>query len=369
MVRKAKGDDEVDDCYSHHHRTKEFLELLAKSPGFLSGQALAKKAGMSRSAVWKQVHRLRKCGYHIESLHGTGYRLAGGTTHPVPWELAKILKTSFVGRGIVVYRDNVDSTQKIAIALAEKKHARGDDDNIHGAVVMAEQQNNGRGRMKRRWLSPRGGIWVSVVLKPSIPTAASTILPFVAALAVCDAVRQETGLLATLKWPNDVLVDGKKVAGILLDLSAEAETVNYAVIGIGINTNVDTSRLTFECSNDYDDDDRKGRPAITSLKEELGGRAVNRLEFAKLLFENLERFYVMLESGGPEKIIAEWRRRSNMFGKKVSVVQAATPQKGKDASAVEGVVADINADGSLSIKTESGENVNVVSGDVRVFSY
>jgi BirA family biotin operon repressor/biotin-[acetyl-CoA-carboxylase] ligase len=334
----------------NYRRLEEFLELL-KSPGFSSGQSLAKKASISRSAVWKQVRKLRQCGYTIESLHGQGYRLAGGTTHPVPWELGKILKTSFVGKGRMVYRDSADSTQSIAIALAEK-HAD-DDDDIHGTVVIAEQQSSGRGRMKRKWLSPRGGLWVSVVLRPLIPTAVSTMLPFVAALAVCDAVRQATGLPATLKWPNDVMVKGKKAAGILLDLSAEAETVNYAVIGIGINANVDTSKIKIE---------REGRPAITSLKEELG-RDVNRLELAKLLLENLERFYGMLESGGPEQIVTEWRRRSDMLGKKVSVVQAQ-----KNGKAVDGVAADINDDGSLLLKTGSG-SVNVVSGDVHVMSY
>ncbi|MEO9362518.1 MAG: biotin--[acetyl-CoA-carboxylase] ligase [Nitrososphaera sp.] len=325
-------------------RLQEFLELLKKSPGFASGQSLAKKAGISRSAVWKHVRRLRQCGYSIESVHGRGYRLAGGTTHPVPWELVGILKTSFVGKGRMVYRDSADSTQSIAIALAEKNS------DVHGAVVIAEQQSSGRGRMKRKWLSPRGGVWASVVLKPSIPTAASTMLPFVAALAVCDAVRQATGLQATLKWPNDVMVNGKKAAGILLDLSAEAETVNYAVIGIGINANVDTSKMKIL--------DRESRPAITSLREELGGREVNRLGLTKLLFEHLERFYNMLEDSGPEKIVAEWRRRSDMLGKNVSVAQ----QQGRT---IDGVAADINDDGSLLVKTGSGE-VNVVSGDVHV---
>jgi BirA family biotin operon repressor/biotin-[acetyl-CoA-carboxylase] ligase len=327
-------------------RLQEFLELLKKSPGFASGQSLAKSVRISRSAVWKHVRRLRQYGYLIESVHGKGYRLAGGTTHPVPWELGKVLKTSFVGKGRIVYRDSADSTQSLAILLAEKNK-----EDAHGAVVIAEQQSSGRGRIKRKWLSPRGGIWVSVVLKPSIPTAASTMLPFVAALAVCDAVRQATGLPATLKWPNDVMVKGKKAAGILLDLSAEAETVNYAVIGIGINANVDTSRMNI---------DREGRPAITSLREELGGHDVNRLELTGLLLENLERFYNLLEeSSGPEKIVAEWRRRSDMLGRKVSVV---LQQQGRT---IDGIAADINDDGSLLVKAKSGD-VNVISGDVHI---
>jgi BirA family biotin operon repressor/biotin-[acetyl-CoA-carboxylase] ligase len=329
-----------------YRRLQEFLELLKKSPGFASGQSLAKSARISRSAVWKHARKLRQCGYSIESVHGKGYRLAGGTTHPVPWELGKVLKTSFVGKGRIVYRDSADSTQSIAILLAEKNK-----EDAHGAVVIAEQQSSGRGRIKRKWLSPRGGIWVSVVLKPSIPTAASTMLPFVAALGMCDAVRQATGLPATLKWPNDVMVKGKKAAGILLDLSAEAETVNYAVIGIGINANVDTSRMNI---------DREGRPAITSLREELGGLDVNRLELTRLLLENLERFYnVLEESSGLEKIVAEWRRRSDMLGRKVSVV---LQQQGRT---IDGIAADVNDDGSLLVKTKSGD-VNVVSGDVRI---
>lgn len=320
-------------------RLPEFLDLLKEpATGFASGQWLAKKAGISRSAVWKQVRNLRRYGYSIESLHGKGYRLAGQTEHPVPWELLKILHTSFVGKNII-YRESADSTQNIALSLAGKKDA-------NGAVVIAAQQSGGRGRMKRKWVSPNGGVWLSVVLKPSIPTAASTMLPFVAAVAVCDAIRDTTGVEATLKWPNDVMVGGKKVAGILLDLSAEAETVNHAVIGIGINANVEASRIKV---------DREGRPAITSLKEELG-RDVNRLQLVAALLEKLEQHYMALERD-PQSIINEWRTRSDMIGRDVAVIQ-----QGRE---IRGIAADINDDGSLLVKTKEGD-MNVVSGDVSV---
>jgi BirA family biotin operon repressor/biotin-[acetyl-CoA-carboxylase] ligase len=268
-------------------RLPEFLDLLREpATGFASGQWLAKKAGISRSAVWKQVRNLRRYGYTIESLHG------------------------------------------------------------NGAVVIAAQQSGGRGRMKRKWVSPKGGVWLSVVLKPSIPTAASTMLPFVAAVAVCDAIRDTTGVKAALKWPNDVMVGGKKVAGILLDLSAEAETVNYAVIGIGINANVEASKIKV---------DREGRPAITSLKEELG-RDVNRLQLVAALLEKLEQHYAELERD-PQSIINEWRTRSDMLGREVAVIQ-----QGKE---IRGIAADINDDGSLLVKTKEGD-MSVVSGDVFV---
>jgi BirA family transcriptional regulator, biotin operon repressor / biotin---[acetyl-CoA-carboxylase] ligase len=320
-------------------RLQEFVALLEESSGYMSGQLLAQKAGISRSAVWKHVRKLRQCGYKIESLHGQGYRLAGTTEYPVPWELAKLLNTSFVGRGGMVYRESAESTQSIAIALAEKGKL--------DAVVIAEQQSGGRGRMKRKWLSPRGGIWLSVVLKPAVPTVTSTMLPFVAAIAVCDAIREATSLAATLKWPNDVMVAGKKTAGILLDLSAEAETVNYAVIGIGINANVDVSKLKMN---------REGRPAVTSLKDELG-HGINRLHLTRLLLEKIELFYLVLEKKGPAAIIAEWRKRSDMMGKNVSVVQ--------QESRYEGIAADVNDDGSLRVRTARGD-MSVASGDVLV---
>lgn len=329
MVSTASGDA----------RIVEFLDLLKSSKGYSSGQSLAKRAGISRSAVWKHVRRLRRLGYRIESLHGKGYRLDGDTEYPVPWELAKMVKTLFIGKKII-YRENIASTQSLAIALAEKEDSR-------GVAVIAEQQTGGRGRLKRKWLSPKGGVWISVVLRPTIPTAASTILPFAAAVAVCDAVTEATGLEVTLKWPNDVMVRGKKVAGILLDLSAEAESVNYAVVGIGINANLDSKKLRLE---------REGRPAVTSLSDELGHN-VNRLHLTRLLLEKLEQYFLVLEEKGPTTIVALWRKRAGMLGRDVSVAQ-----QGKVLS---GMAKDIADDGSLVVATASGD-VNVVSGDVTV---
>lgn len=272
----------------------------------------------------------------VESLHGRGYRLAATTEYPVPWEIAKLIHTSVIGRGIMTYRKSAGSTQDIALSMASRQ-------NSNGAIVIAEQQSGGRGRMKRKWVSPKGGIWLSVVLKPLIPTAASTMLPFAAAVAVADAI-STTGIEPTLKWPNDVMVGGQKVAGILLDMSAEAETVNYAVIGIGINANVDTSKIKV---------DREGRPPITSLKRELG-HDVNRLVLAAALLEKLEHHCQALEQN-PSSIIAAWRARSDMIGKNIAVVQ-----QGKE---IRGVAADIKDDGSLLVQTRQGD-VTVVSGDV-----
>lgn len=340
------------DVREERRRLEKFFSLLKEAPagGFVSGQALARHTGTSRSAVWKNIARLRQCGYPIESLHGKGYRLAGTTESPVPWELYRMLGTSFIGKKNIIYRQSVESTQSLAIAIAEKQAGS---ENSNGTVVIAEQQSSGRGRMKRRWASPRGGLWLSVVLRPAIPTAASTMLPFVAAVAVCDAIRAAAGLDARLKWPNDVMIGGKKVAGILLDLSAEADVVNYAVIGIGVNANVEISKIKIEREKD--------RPPATSLQDELGHK-VNRLHLAKLLLEELERYCLVLESRGPKAIADEWRRRSGMLGMRVQVVT----RQHRGGERQSGTAMDIDDDGSLRVRLDDGREIAVVSGDVSV---
>lgn len=315
----------------------EFISLLRSEAGYISGQALAKKAGISRSAVWKQIKALRRYGYVVESRHGLGYRLAGQTDLPVPWELARVLHTLFVGKQ-VVFRESADSTQNLALSLAGKHDS-------HGAVVIAEEQKSGRGRQKRKWISPKGGLWLSIVLKPDIPTARITLLPFVAALAACDAIKA-IGLDARLKWPNDVMISGKKVAGILLDISAEAEQVNYAVIGIGVNANVDSAAISA----------RLDGVKITSISDELG-RSMSRLDLAKALLENLEHYYLEMEQRGGAVILQKWKKNSDMLGRKVTVTQRN--------KTVQGVAADINDDGSLLLRTGDGD-INIVSGDISV---
>jgi BirA family biotin operon repressor/biotin-[acetyl-CoA-carboxylase] ligase len=270
-----------------------------------------------------------------------GYRLTARTNLPIPWELEKILKTSFVGRKMV-FKESIDSTQSLALRLAEKGEAS-------GLVVIAEQQTAGRGRLKRKWVSPKGGLWLSVILRPAITITMSTMLPFAAALAVCDAIRESAKADAKLKWPNDVMISGKKVAGILLDMSAEADRINYVVIGIGINANNDASKLKI---------DRLAKPDISSIKDSTG-KEVNRLELAASLLSKLEIYCSVLEKYGPDPIIREWKSRSDMLGKKITVVQ-----QGRTLS---GIASDIKEDGSLVLKHKRKE-INVVAGDIIINS-
>lgn len=322
----------------------EHILSILESGKYISGQTLAGKVGISRSAVWKHIRHLRRYGYTIESLHGMGYRLIKRTDSPVPWELAKLLNTSFLGKKIIIYRNITDSTQDLALSFVS--HRR----DFHGIIILAEQQKNGRGRLKRKWLSPKGGLWLSIILKPVIPTSRITLLPLVAAIAVCNAIRQETKLNATLKWPNDIVIHGKKVAGILLDISAEAEQVNYAIIGIGINVNIDASAILPNL-----EDFQK----VTSIKSELGHDA-NRLALTKTLLENLEQRYVELETyENRSAIINKWKQMSEMFGKQVKITQGGR--------LIEGTAMDLNDnDGSLLLRTNYGTNICITSGDIKV---
>ncbi len=321
----------------------KFLTLLRTSSSqYVSGQTLANSAGISRSAVWKQIRRLRRHGYTIESVHGLGYMLKSGTQLPVPWELQKALRTRILGHRIV-YKDIVDSTQNIAIAIAEKGNG------THGTVVIAEKQRQGRGRLRREWLSPSGGLWMSVILEPNAPTSMITLLPLAAALSVCHAIRQCTGLDAKLKWPNDVMISGKKVAGILLDISAEAERVNYSVIGIGVNANIDSSSISATLA--------QGAPSITSIRDQLG-QDVSKLELARAVLENLGRQLSNLDNKRANVILKEWEANADMLGRQVKVLQ-------NGRMVCQGIARGVADDGSLIIQDGSKE-VKIASGDIRV---
>ncbi|MDQ5875381.1 MAG: biotin--[acetyl-CoA-carboxylase] ligase [Thermoproteota archaeon] len=316
--------------------------MLRLQKGYISGKIISKETGISTSGISKRIKILRKYGYNIESRHRVGYRLAGETNLPLPWELTKVLDTLFVGKDKIVYRLTTDSTQNLAILLAEKNP------NSDGIVIIAGEQKSGRGRQNRKWLSPKGGIWLSVVLRPRISASKITLLPFAAALAVCDAIKKTTQLDAKLRWPNDVTISGKKVAGILIDISMEAERINYAVVGIGINANVDSSAISSYLEKGI---------KVTSLSDELGHKT-NILDLTKVILERLEYYYMELKRCAPNTIIEEWKKNSDILYQKVAVMQ--------NNRTIQGIAADVNDDGSLLVRTNDCNNINVVASDIHV---
>jgi BirA family biotin operon repressor/biotin-[acetyl-CoA-carboxylase] ligase len=321
---------------------EQVLALLRMHKGYVSAKTLSKEAGISRSTMSKRITILRKYGYNIESSSRIGYKLVAETDLPVPWELAKVLNTCFIGKDKIIYRSTMESTQKLAILLAEKKTSS------EGIVIIAEQQTGGHGRENRKWLSPTGGIWLSVILRPRTSASQITLLPFAAAIAVHEAIQKTTNLNPKLRWPNDVMINGKKVAGILVDISMEADLINYAIIGIGINANIDSLALSSAVESNI---------RITSISDELGYK-ISILELTKLTLEQLEYHYLRMKDSLPHTIIEQWKNNSDILHHEVEVI-------GRH-NTIKGIAEDVKDDGSLLVRTHEGKEINVVASDVRV---
>jgi BirA family biotin operon repressor/biotin-[acetyl-CoA-carboxylase] ligase len=207
------------------------------------------------------------------------------------------LTTRIIGKKIYFYRI-VRSTQKLALSLAEKKTA-----DLEGTVIISERQTAGIGRIGKMWLSPAGGIWLSVILRPNVAASQSFLIMFLATLTVCEVIKSKTGLKAKIKWPNDVIISGRKVSGTLVDLGVVNETICYAVIGIGINANNRTARIVSKLTASK----ASGFYGATSLKMELDGLDINLVDLIRSLLEKLEDYYDLLQQGLYDDILRKWK--------------------------------------------------------------
>lgn len=310
------------------------LRLLGDG-AWRSGEEIAGELGVTRAAVWKAVERLRRQGYAIDAAAGRGYRLAGTTDRLLPGEIRPAVEPRRL-RGPVVHRDVVDSTNRLAIDLAR-------DGAEEGTAVVAEEQTAGRGRLGRTWESPpRLNLYLSVVLRPPMPPVDVPLLALVAAVAVAEAIAAETGLRAEIKWPNDVLLGGRKAAGILTELEAEADRVRFVVLGIGVNLNAGRDDLPPEL-----------RDKATSLARECG-RPVDRAGFTARLLERLDADYDELLAAGFTGLRRRYEERHALTGRWVAV---------EGARRIEGEVRGIDADGALLVETTAGVE-RVLSGEV-----
>ena len=213
------------------------LLLLLKShqTEYLSGQDLSDVLKISRVAIWKYIKKIRSLGYKIESKQHLGYKLTDFTDQLVPWEITDNLRTKLLGKR-VYYFETIDSTQAFAIKIAVNKIE-------NGTVVMSKRQSKGRGRLKRKWESPNGGIWMSIIIHPKFDINHIMLMPIATSLALCLAIEKILKIKPELKWPNDLTVHGKKVAGILLDSSIQSNNIEYLVLGIGINFKIKQKNL------------------------------------------------------------------------------------------------------------------------------
>jgi len=318
---------------------EKILNVLRHSKdSYVSGEELCKIADISRAAIWKHIEKLRLEGYEIEALPHLGYKLVAIPDSLIPSEVKWKLKTKVLGRSVISYK-KVDSTNIIAYELAEKGMKE-------GAIILADEQVKGKGRHGRHWSSPsKGGIYMSCILRPSIAPNEISRITLLAAVAVAQAIRDISSLEVTIKWPNDIMMDGRKLCGILTQMKAEQDSVDFVVLGVGINVNAAIKNLP------------KG---ASSIKEELhrrGGKTtLSRVDLTKRVLERLEEYYNIMKSEGFGPIIDMWKDLSAMIGARVKVT---LPGK-----AFEGVAHDINPDGALIVRTESGLLERVSSGDV-----
>jgi BirA family transcriptional regulator, biotin operon repressor / biotin---[acetyl-CoA-carboxylase] ligase len=313
------------------------LELLRAGDGFASGEGLSRLLGVSRTAVWKHIKGLRTQGYRIEAVPAKGYRLITSPDLFTPLDLSAGLVTRRVGSRLVCLKET-ESTNAVAFRLAEEGAPE-------GTVVIADAQSAGKGRLGRIWLSPAGvNLYCSVVLRPPISPVAACQLTFLSVVAVARAIEKCTELVPQIKWPNDILVSGKKVAGLLNEMNAETEKVNFVVLGIGVNLNMRLSQLG-----------EGVRHPATSLLEE-GGVEVDRVRFARTLLVELDELYdrFLIEGEGPVR--AEWLERSAIRGRQVRVSCGARE--------FTGVVQGVDAFGALLVQPADGPLETVLSGDV-----
>jgi BirA family biotin operon repressor/biotin-[acetyl-CoA-carboxylase] ligase len=318
---------------------ERILSLFSQTPdGYVSGERISAELGVSRAAVWKHISSLRQAGYRIEAVPSRGYRLSRSPDVLMPESIQSGLDCAVVGCRVICL-DETDSTNLQACRL-------GDQGGVDGLVVIADRQSAGKGRMGRQWASPGAvNLYASVLLRPQIMPFEAPRLTFLSAVAVCRAIEACCGARARVKWPNDVLIEGRKVAGLLNEMSAETDRVNYVVLGIGVNLNMSEAQFPPDL-----------RYPATSLALS-SGRLVSRLDFTRALLQQLDELYRIFSEAGSEPIMAAWSELCEMIGQDVAV--AAGEQS------LSGTMVGLGEDGALLLRTAAGKIESVYAGDVR----
>ncbi len=316
------------------------LGLLRENmPEPVSGEEISVKLGISRTAVWKHIQSLKNAGYDIESVPKKGYILHKAPDLLRPEEIAAHLQTKWVGHQIH-YLKETNSSNEVGKGLADKGCA-------DGTVVVAEEQTRGKGRLARGWFSPMGcGVWCSVVLRPPFMPSEASKCTLLAAVAVIKAINRYKGVNAKIKWPNDVLLEGKKMVGILTEMSAEFGKINYIVIGTGINTNVPKSIVPEELKD------------LAISVADVAEEPIRRVQILADYLKNIEDLYETALKEGFKPVLDEWRKYSDTIGQAVKVI---APDKTYFGTAV-----DIDEEGLLVVKKEDGTLEKVIAGDVSI---
>ncbi len=312
--------------------------LRASRTGYVSGAELAAAMGVSRTAVWKHIKALVREGYVIEAVPSKGYRLTSAPDVILVREVRKGLDTRTIGRGDIVHYAEISSTNTLAMDLAQKGSA-------DGTVVIAETQAGGKGRLGRTWISPRGNLYLSVILRPAVPVHKAPLITLMGAVAVAAAIREHLGVPAGIKWPNDILVSGKKVSGLLTEMSAEPDRIRHIVLGIGVNVNMDVAELPPEV-----------RKTSTTLAA-VTGKHVDRNRLLKAVLARLDRWYHRFLKNEAE-VLKAWEGMNVTLGNRVAVTGTG--------ARLEGLAHSVDAEGRLILKLDDDTLRQVAAGDVTI---
>lgn len=317
-------------------RDKIIEKILESGMEFVSGEELSKQLGVSRAAVWKHIKALREEGYNIESVNRKGYRLAERPSDLLTSNnICHELDTDIIGKKVISF-ETIDSTNNYAKQIATNEN--------EGTTIVSEEQTSGRGRLGRHWHSKsHEGIWMSIILKPNIVPYKAPFITLIAGASIAKALNT-LGVNTKIKWPNDVIVNGKKICGILTELSAEIERINYVVLGIGIN--VKTMEFSSEIEN-----------IATSLYKE--GYNLSRVDVVKAIIKEFETLYFdYIHKNSKLETLKVCRNYSAIIGKKIYIIQ------GEDRELVKCI--DINEDGNLIVEKDNGFIKEIVSGEVSI---
>ncbi|MFH1867356.1 MAG: biotin--[acetyl-CoA-carboxylase] ligase [Candidatus Omnitrophota bacterium] len=313
---------------------EKILKFFKENPDVhLSGEQVSASLNISRSAFWKHIEKLRSLGYEFDAVPHLGYQLRKIPDRLYPQEILFNLKTERVGKDIIYY-DTIGSTNIAAHSLAKAGAEE-------GTVVLAESQDKGKGRLSRQWISPsRKGIYMSVLLRPKMTPFQAPKITLMAAVSAAQAIREIAGIPVSIKWPNDLFIDKKKIGGILTEMEAEPDYIKFLILGIGINVSTKVSDLP------------KGAGAI----HEFSGRRISRIELTKAILERLESNYTIFKKDGFSPIRREWRNLSVTLGRRVRAI--CMHKK------IEGEAVDIDMDGALKIRLDNGFYERVMAGDI-----
>jgi len=313
--------------------------LFRSQPGeYISGEKISDLLQISRAAVWKQVKVLREEGFKIEAKHSLGYRLLATPDRLVASDIETELNCRLIGQKVISFTET-DSTNVQARRIAEEG-------GIEGTVVVADQQIAGRGRLGRRWESPAGvNLYCSILLRPQIPVQQAPQLTFLSAVTVVETLKDVCQLSAEVKWPNDILVNGAKISGLLNEMSAETEQIHFVILGVGINLNMTANQFP----------DGLNYPATSVLLET--GKSVDRLVFLRAFLQRLDLYYAEFLQEGFAPIRGRWENLCKLINVQVEVDQGSHRYCG--------TVVGLDVDGALRLQLNNGKVERILAGDIR----